>query len=105
MRKQRRHFSAQFKLETVLEGLRGEKSIAELCRERNIKDALYYKWRDQFQRHAAEIFDEPAPDRSAAEQEGRIAELERLVGRLTLENEVLKKAQSWRPTPSRRNGS
>jgi len=44
----RREFGAQFKLETVLEGLRGERSIAQLCRERNITDSLYYKWRDEF---------------------------------------------------------
>lgn len=39
----RREFSAQFKLETVLEGLRGEKSVAQLCRERDITDSLYDK--------------------------------------------------------------
>jgi transposase-like protein len=104
MSKRRRSFSAQFKLETVLEGLRGEKPIAQLCRERNIKDSLYYKWREQFEQHASEIFGEPVLDHQAAEQSARIAELERLVGRLTLENEVLKKAQSWQPIRSRRNG-
>jgi transposase-like protein len=104
MSKSRRHFSAQFKPETVLEGLRGEKSIAQLCRERNIKDALYYKWREQFQRRAPELFGAPSPDRQAAEQEVRIAELERMVGRLTLENEVLINAQHWRLTRPKRNG-
>lgn len=44
----RREFNAQFKLETVLGGLRGEKSVAQLCRERAITDSLYYKWRDEF---------------------------------------------------------
>lgn len=37
-RKSRRRFSAEFKLDTVLEGLRGEKSIAQLCRERDITE-------------------------------------------------------------------
>lgn len=42
--KKRRTFSAEFKLDTVMEGIRGKKSIAQICRERGIKDSLYYKW-------------------------------------------------------------
>jgi len=51
MGKERRKFSAEFKLDTVLEGIRGEKSIAEICRERDITDSLHYKWRDVFKVH------------------------------------------------------
>lgn len=91
MRRQRRRLSAQFKLETVLEGLRGEKPIDQMCRERNITDSLYYKWRDQFTQQAATAFGEAGPDRRYLEQEARIAELERMVGRLALKNEALKK--------------
>jgi transposase-like protein len=105
MSKQRRTFDARFKLETVLEGLRSEKPIVQIGRERNIKDSLYYQLREQFEQHASAIFGASAPDRPVQEQEIRIAELERMVGRLTLENEVPKKAQSWRPTPPRRNGA
>jgi transposase-like protein len=91
-RKKRRKFSKDFKLDTVMEGIRGEKSIAQICRERNITDSLYYKWRDIFIENAEEIF------------EDRIAELERMVGRLTMENDILKKAKSWLGTAARRNG-
>jgi len=52
----RREFSAQFKLETVLEGLHGEKSVAQICRERDITDSLYYKWREEFMQNAPAIF-------------------------------------------------
>ena len=38
-----RQFTAQFKLETVLETLRGEKPIAQICRERQLTDSLVYK--------------------------------------------------------------
>ena len=48
MSKKRKEYKAEFKLEVVLEGLRGEKSISQLCREKRITDSLYYKWRDQF---------------------------------------------------------
>jgi len=40
----RRHFSAEDKIRIVLEGLRGEDSIAELCRREGIVQNLYYRW-------------------------------------------------------------
>ena len=40
----RRHYSAQEKIRIVLEGLRGEDSIAELCRKEGINQNLYYRW-------------------------------------------------------------
>ncbi len=106
MVKKRRTFSPEFKLDTVIEGLRGEKSIAQLCREREITDSLYYKWRDVFYDRALEIFND---GRQAAQQnddlEERVADLERIIGRLTLENEVLKKARTWLDTQRGRNGA
>jgi transposase len=91
MMSKRREFSAQFKLETVLEALRGEKSVAQICRERNITDSLFYKWRDAFWEAAPHIFVDKRPH-GTDENVARIAELERLVGRLTMELEIAKKA-------------
>ena len=105
MSKERRVYSAQFKLETVLEGVRGEKSIAQICRERGIKDSLYYKWRDQFMSQALQIFDDKRRPTVSADGSERIAELERMVGRLAVENDILKKASSLLEAHRRRNGS
>jgi transposase len=44
----RRHYSAEDKFRIVLEGLRGESSIAELCRKEDIYQNLYYRWSKQF---------------------------------------------------------
>ena len=44
----RRHFSAEEKIRIVLEGLRGEDSIAELCRREGIAQSLYYVWSKEF---------------------------------------------------------
>jgi len=44
----RRHFSAEDKIRIVLEGLRGEYSIAELCRREGIAESLYYSWSKEF---------------------------------------------------------
>ena len=46
----RRHFSAEDKIRIVLEGLRGEESIAELCRREGIVQNLYYRWSKDFLR-------------------------------------------------------
>src|SRR3546814_17977457 len=47
-RQTRRHFSAEDKIRIVLEGLRGEDSIAELCRKEGIAQRLYYTWSEEF---------------------------------------------------------
>ena len=104
MSTERRTYSGQFKLETVLEGIRGEKSVAQICRERGIKDSLYYKWRDQFMSQARSIFEDKRQVSVSGDGE-RIAELERMVGRLAVENDILKKASSILEAHRRRSGS
>ena len=47
-RQTRRHFSAEDKIRIVLEGLRGDDSIAELCRKEGIAQSLYYTWSKEF---------------------------------------------------------
>ncbi len=93
MSQKRRNFTARFKFETVLEGLRGEKWVAQICRERDITDSLYYKWRDAFIERAPAIFEDQRNGQQDAQAE-RIAELERLAGKQALEIEILKKAGS-----------
>jgi transposase len=94
--KQRRQYTPEFKRAVVLEGLRGDKSIAQLCRERDITDSLYYSWCDQFLQRAPSLFAEASQSsQQDAEQKSRVAELAPegapMVGKLTLEHEVLKK--------------
>ena len=98
-----RTFTPDFKLDTVMEGFRGEKSIAQICRERKIKDTQYYKWRDTFLQQAANVLDAQNGNKSK-DLEDRIAELERMIGQLTIENEILKKAKSWLGSTYRKNG-
>jgi transposase len=83
-------FSPELRLETLLEGLRGDKSLAEICRERHIKDAQYYEWREQFLTRVPPIF-APHHGQNVVEQAERIAELECEFGHLTMENDILEK--------------
>ena len=47
-RKTRKHYSAEEKIRVVLAGLRGEESIAALCRHEGIAESLYYSWSKEF---------------------------------------------------------
>ena len=98
MGRKRRKFKPEFKLDTVIEGLRGEKSIAQICRERDITESLYYSWRELFKDRAVEIFEDQRISNQPNNEKEQIATLERKIGQLTMEVEVLKKAKSWLDT-------
>ena len=84
-----RKFSAQQKLELVMASLRGERTIAELCREHQISESLLRRWRDQALDAAAERLAGGQERSQASEQRRRIAELERALGKKTYELEIL----------------
>ena len=89
MSSKRRQYSAHFKAQLVLQVLSGEKTTPELCRTHKLHPSLLNRWRKEFVEGASRIFEDPSPDNSAEEQ---IAQLERLVGQLTLQLEIAKKA-------------
>jgi transposase len=97
--RQRRKFEPEFKATVVLELLRGDKTMAQLCREHGIGADPLGQWRKAVVGRAVELFAEPKAVNGEA---ARIAELERLVGQQAMELAVLKKALSW---PSGRSGS
>ena len=92
-KRKRRTFTPEFKAEVVLEALTGESSQAELCRRHNLSDDQLSKWKRQLLENAATLF-RPADKQSAADAE-RLADLERLVGRLTIALDIQKKALTW----------
>jgi transposase len=83
-----RKFSAQQKTEIVLASWRGPKSVAELCREQEISERLLRKWRDQFLAAGAERLQGKSERTEVDELRGQVAELERALGRRTMEVEV-----------------
>ena len=83
-----RKFTPQQKLELVMASWRGERSIAELCREHDISESLLRRWRDQVLEASAERFAAGEQRSQAREQRKRIAELERALGRKTYELEI-----------------
>jgi transposase len=99
---QRRQFTAEFKAQVVLELLSGAKSSAELCREHQIASSVLADWKTTFLARAASVFG--GSDQRNDQESARVAELERLLGRLTLENDLLKKATNILHHRSRPSG-
>ena len=96
----RRTFTAEFKTQVVLDIITGRQSNSAICRQHNLKPQLVSRWKTEFLERAAIVF---AGDKQQAADQEHIAELERLVGRLTLELEVAKKASSiWQATKNGR---
>ncbi len=88
----RRRFTPEFKAEVVLEALRGESSQAELCRCYNLSADQLSKWKQQVVENVSALFE--STDKHSSEATERIAQLEQLVGRLTLALEIQKKAST-----------
>ncbi len=89
----RRKFTSEFKLQCVLDMLSGRKNTAQICREHNLGESSLSRWRNQFVERAPKIFDNGSSSESAESQ--RMSELERLVGKLTLDLEASKKLLSY----------
>lgn len=84
----RRKFTRDFKLQVIRE-IEAGKTIAQAAREHQIHPTLICRWQKQHRQYAERAF---AGHGRAYTDEARVAELERMVGRLTMENELLKKA-------------
>ncbi len=95
-RRTRRKYSAEEKIRIVLEGLRGEYSIAELCRREGIAQGLYYSWSKEFleagRRRLAGDTERQATSSEVLDLRREMRGLKEVVADLTLENRLLKKS-------------
>jgi transposase len=95
-RSTRRHFSAEDKIRIVIAGLRGEDSIAELCRKEGIQQNLYYRWSKDFleagkKRLAGDTVREATSDEVKILR-AQTRQLKEALAEATLENRLLKKS-------------
>ncbi len=95
-RKTRRRFSAEEKIRIVLEGIRGEESIATLCRREGIVANLYYRWSKEFLEAGKKRLQGDTQRQASSDEVGSLrkenARLKELVAETILENRVLKKS-------------
>ena len=95
-RKTRRNFSPEEKIRIVLEGLRGEESIAELCRKENIHQNLYYRWSREFlEAGKKRLAGDTAREATSSEVKDlrqEALQLKEVLAETLLENRLLKKS-------------
>ena len=89
-----RKFTGQQKLQIILEGLKGNRSIGELCHEYEVSQSQYYRWRDQFNRKGHHLFDETT-DKKTERLEAKIKKLTEIVGELTIELKKTDNELKW----------
>jgi transposase len=97
-RRTRRKYSAEEKIRIVLEGLKGEESISEICRKEGIANNLYYKWSKAFleggKKQLLGDTTREANSNEVSEMNDENRKLKQLVAELSLKNMVLKKSLS-----------
>ena len=97
-RNTRRKYSSEEKIRIVIEGLRGEVSIAELCRKEGIAQNLYYRWSKDFMESGKKRLDGDTMREANTSEVQSIkkenAQLKEVVAELLLQNRILKKSIS-----------
>jgi transposase len=92
----RKKYSTEDKIRIVLSGLRGEYSVAELCRREGIAQSLYYSWSKDFleagKKRLAGDTERQATSGEVKDLKREMSELKEVVADLTLENRLLKKS-------------
>jgi transposase len=99
----RKKYTAEDKIRIVLEGLRGETGVRELCRREGIATNLYYTWSKEFleagkQRLLGDTARQ-ADSQQVSELRSELEQLKQLVAELSLKNRVLKKSLLGKETP------
>ena len=95
-RKTRKKYSAEDKIRVVIEGLRGEMTVVELCRKEGISQGLYYKWSKEFleagKQRLAGNTKRQADSEEVKELKSENEQMKLLIAELSLKNRVLKKS-------------
>ena len=98
----RKHYTAEFKARVVLELLTAQKGLMQASRDYGIKDTILSRWKQEFLERAPQLFNGEQADTHETDQ--RIVELERMLGKLTLELDLAKKALGYSNWIGKANG-
>ena len=79
-----RQWNPEEKMAIVLDGLKGDKSVAEICREHQISQALYYRWRDRFLEAGQKGLSNGGREDETKVLQAQIERLEMIIGRQTM---------------------
>ena len=81
----RKQWTPEEKFKIVLEGLQGGITVSQLCTKHEVHQSQYYSWREQFLQEGANAFKASAASRREAHLKEKMAKMEQVIGKLTLE--------------------
>ena len=98
MANRRKQYTAEFKVKVVLESLQRDTTIEEVRTKFGVSTSMIHRWRQEFQAKAATIFVDKRDPKQKAQAQGYAPgeapdDLKKLIGELTVQNDILKKAQ------------
>ena len=99
--RKRKRWTANAKMEIVLEGLKGDETAAEISRKHGISQSTYYEWREQFLNHGLEGLKYGGKSKKQKDLEKELNQAKQSIGKLTLENEILKKNEEMQQRKKR----
>ncbi len=94
----RKQYSPEFKLKVVLESLQRDTTLEEVCRKFEVSSSMLSRWRQAFQQRGVEVFADQSDPANRAKAQGYEPgespdDLKKLIGQLTVQNELLKKSR------------
>lgn len=97
MDSKRKSYTPEYKLKVVLESMQRDTTQEEVCKKFGIASSMLHRWRKEFQAHAASVFQDKRDPKQKARAQGYEPgespdDLKKLIGELTVQNEILKKA-------------
>jgi transposase len=93
----RKSYTPEFKLKVVLESMQRDTTQEEVCKKFGISSSMLHRWRKEFQTYAASVFYDKRDPKQKAQSQGYEPgespdDLKMIIGELTVQNEILKKA-------------
>ena len=98
MNTKRKSYTSEFKLKVVLESMQRDTTQEEVCKKFGISSSMIHRWRKEFQDNAAGVFHDKRDPKQKAQSQGYEPgespdDLKKIIGELTVQNEILKKVQ------------
>ena len=93
----RKSYTSEFKLKVVLESMQRDTTQEEVCKKFGVSSSMLHRWRKEFQDNAASVFHDKRDPKQKAQAQGygpgeSPDDLKKIIGELTVQNEILKKA-------------
>jgi len=88
-----REWTAEEKFTIVMEGLKGQKTVSEICKEHALSQTVYYKWRDVFLEGGKNTLENGGKSSKDKTPEADIERLQKIIGKQAVQIEILKKTE------------